>query len=677
MFPVLRFPRRSFAAMLAVSLAGLAWLQAEPHARVAVQETRPALIPVDVAAFDRDGKLVDTLDAGDFIVTVDGKPRAVQSVRLVSRGPGAVTDATARLPRATATLFFAAESARNLLIVIDESSIRLGAEREAVQAAAALADRMGLDDRIGVIRMPIARDARVALTTGRPEVRDSLRQTTGRAVAAGPAGPDMLTPEQRSAMADPGRSTDVGTAANEREAPPAAAPLPDRAAEDETGVAPNALVSLRAMLTGMKTAPGRKVIGLFSAGLPPGSSGRVDDVAIAASAAHAVIYAFGLQEGHGELTSASDTAALERLARSTGGTFTPLGRNADRSIDHVVRDLGACYVLSIERAASDFDGKRHALRIETSRRQVVLRAPAWLVPHADAADIVPAALRAEPEAPMVTEGAAGAPAVRPAPPAKPSAEAAPRDAEAQRLLARAADYVSGYEREYSMLVAEETYSQNVRSLRQQTRSDLLLVHQEGTGTWVSFRDVFEVNGKPVRDREDRLRRLFLDPSAEAQTQLQAIKEESSRYNVPLFALKFLDDRNVWRSRFSVSGTKDVDGVATIRLAFQEMARPTMVRNRDDEDIAAKGWFLIDPVSGAITGSQMHFDFSDGSVIDFTVKYGRDTTMGMWVPVEMTEVFSRAGYANGGSPSVILDARATYSRFRRFQVKADTEITIKK
>ena len=54
MFPVLRFQRRSVAAMLAVSVAGLAWLQAEPHARVAPQDTRPASIPVDVAAFDRD-----------------------------------------------------------------------------------------------------------------------------------------------------------------------------------------------------------------------------------------------------------------------------------------------------------------------------------------------------------------------------------------------------------------------------------------------------------------------------------------------------------------------------------------------------------------------------------------------------------------------------------------------
>jgi len=54
-----------------------------------------------------------------------------------------------------------------------------------VAAVLALVDRFGLDDRIGVVRIPIARDSRVALTTERPDVRAALRQVVGRATRAG------------------------------------------------------------------------------------------------------------------------------------------------------------------------------------------------------------------------------------------------------------------------------------------------------------------------------------------------------------------------------------------------------------------------------------------------------------------------------------------------------------
>ena len=81
-----------------------------------------------------------------------------------------------------------------------------------------------------------------------------------------------------------------------------------------------------------------------------------------------------------------------------------------------------------------------------------------------------------------------------------------------------------------------------------------------------FRDVFEVDGKPVRDREDRLQKLFLAPSPDAYAQLVRIKEESARYNIgsvdrninlPLFALQFLRAEHRTRSRFKISGAAGV------------------------------------------------------------------------------------------------------------------------
>ena len=59
------------------------------------------------------------------------------------------------------------------------------------------------------------------------------------------------------------------------------------------------------------------------------------------------------------------------------------------------------------------------------------------------------------------------------------------------------------------------------------RSDVLVIANQATG-WVVFRDVFEVDGKAQRDRDERLMKLFLKPDADTFRQAQRIAEESAR-----------------------------------------------------------------------------------------------------------------------------------------------------
>ena len=60
------------------------------------------------------------------------------------------------------------------------------------------------------------------------------------------------------------------------------------------------------------------------------------------------------------------------------------------------------------------------------------------------------------------------------------------------------------------------------------RSDFLLVSVSTAQDWVPFRDVFEVDAQPIRDREQRLSRLFLNPSPDSLQQANRIQEESAR-----------------------------------------------------------------------------------------------------------------------------------------------------
>jgi hypothetical protein len=193
----------------------------------------PAAMPVDVVVVDRDGKPVDGLGPDGFTAAVDGKPRRVLWVRHVSRGPGSVVEALRRQAGRTDTLSFAAEPARSLLVVIDELSIQPGAERAATQAAAALVDRLGLDDRVGVLRVPIPSDTQMTLTTERPEVRAAFRQVVGQAAAAGARpNPSAATERQAAGAVDPTRVTGDPERVTVAERPPTETPRPWRATKD-------------------------------------------------------------------------------------------------------------------------------------------------------------------------------------------------------------------------------------------------------------------------------------------------------------------------------------------------------------------------------------------------------------------------------------------------------------
>src|SRR4051812_39871961 len=96
--------------------------------------------------------------------------------------------------------------------------------------------------------------------------------------------------------------------------------------------------------------------------------------------------------------------------------------------------------------------------------------------------------------------------------------AGPRPASAQEpslstVLERAGRYVTEYKRQLSGIVAEEAYDQNVESApgarapgtpHRVLKSDYLLIRLPNADRYRGFRDVFEVDARPVRDRQERL-----------------------------------------------------------------------------------------------------------------------------------------------------------------------------
>ena len=131
-------------------------------------------------------------------------------------------------------------------------------------------------------------------------------------------------------------------------------------------------------------------------------------------------------------------------------------------------------------------------------------------------------------------------------------------------------------------------------------SDILLVGIGGT--WVEFRDVFEVGGRPVRDHVARLEALLGGP--DVLVKAQRIADESARYNgsliprninVPTMALTYLMRGNQSRSFFKLAGGGDDK---TLIVGFQETARPPLIHS-DRGTTETSGRFWIDPSSGAV------------------------------------------------------------------------------
>jgi len=270
----------------------------------------------------------------------------------------------------------------------------------------------------------------------------------------------------------------------------------------------------------------------------------------------------------------------------------------------------------------------------------------------------------------------------------------------ETVLTRAAAYVSALHEQLSGIVAEESYVQEARNRsgshlarnptsphRVRLKSDLLLVRPAGSERYVEFRDVFEVNGSAVRDRADRLSRLFLDPQGNA-NQVRAIIDESARHNIgtiprnlntPMLALFFLQTAQQPRFKFKragrnqpgLTGLANPGGRATFRVTtemwvveFKETQRRTVIRTYEGKDFPAAGRFWIDPDTGAVLMSELVMDGADVSAV-IDVSYQSEPLLGFRVPIEMRERYV-ARYE-------LVEGVATYGRFRQFQVRTDEEI----
>ena len=255
----------------------------------------------------------------------------------------------------------------------------------------------------------------------------------------------------------------------------------------------------------------------------------------------------------------------------------------------------------------------------------------------------------------------------------PALQWTPNGFDLDPLLVAAGGYLEQYERDVTAVIAQEDYLQRVpvEAKFRRLRSDLLIVAEANVG-WVEFRDTFEVDERPVRDRDNRAADLFLKPNPNAQQQAKRIAGESARFNlspqryafnrtlnVPLTALRFLRRPNQSRSTFQID-RRDATGVV---VGFKETASPRLIASEDSA--AASGSFTLDPESGRVLRTEFTLPSRRVSGT-FTVEYAEQPALELWLPSAMVERYVFPG-------GVMMDGRATYSNFRMFRVETKTII----
>ena len=270
---------------------------------------------------------------------------------------------------------------------------------------------------------------------------------------------------------------------------------------------------------------------------------------------------------------------------------------------------------------------------------------------------------------------------------------APLAAQPQDALSRIQAYVEKFQRELPSIVAEEHYVQvltrtnvqsgdavesgrldSLTSGKRVLRSDVLMVTVPGTVGWVLFRDVFEVDGQRIRDREDRVLALLKSPDADSVAQARRLANESSRYNLgrvqrttnlPDSALQYLKASSASRMKFEAPRRAGaVDGAETVVIRFTETARPTLVTTLRGSNVPASGQVWAHAATGAIV--KIEYKLSDMSTDGvFVIEYAYDEQSGLRLPAKMTERYV--------SPSEDVRATAQYSNVRRFNVSTNESL----
>ena len=248
------------------------------------------------------------------------------------------------------------------------------------------------------------------------------------------------------------------------------------------------------------------------------------------------------------------------------------------------------------------------------------------------------------------------------------------------VMRRVADYVSAYGDKAAIVVCTERYVQetdgNTADAQQSrmTVAEFAIVKVATIRGWLGFRDVIEVDGRSLTDRDDRLVRLLTSPG-DRYDEARRLTAESARFNigrvvrnfnVPTTVLFYFTRDHQERFKFTAKGVRP-DG--SWEIAYRETQHPTLIRTPEGKSVPSDGAIWVNPADGTVLRTMLKVGgmgigapkgTRGAGTIDVT--YTRVATLDMWLPESMLEQFE----IKDRDTWETITGRASYSNYRQFQ-----------
>jgi VWFA-related protein len=412
---------RSIGAVLAVSLASVV-SSVSPAAQQARFRSTVDIIAVDAQVIDKDGYPIAELGPEAFEVSINGHKRKVVSAQFLRHSRNA-TRADAMLPDSLAETPIG--DGRTIVLAVDNGSFETGSAGEAMTALKHFVARLEPADRVGLFVFPTG--IWIPPTTDRSSVGIRLDRTIGEKqtirshynlsvseivdITAQSSNPNSFLTMRTAPVVDDATlaQMDPVRAVRSRECPGEADCMARIYAEGMTLAAQleqqteASLVGLEDLLARLTTLPGRKSVLLVSAGVlvsdRPDGRPLIGDVGRilgqTAARANAVVYTIHIDShtpGYGSASKRGvgssergrertmQASFLDEFSSAAGGSRLYVGvGGGDTAFDRVLREASAHYLLGVEPADQDRDGKARQLRVKVTRRGVTVRNRQWVL----------------------------------------------------------------------------------------------------------------------------------------------------------------------------------------------------------------------------------------------------------------------------------------------------------
>jgi VWFA-related protein len=401
------------------TLCGAGQQPANPQKPIPTFRSALDVITVDVQVIDRNGLPVPGLGPDKFDVTINGRRRRVLSAELIeSRSATSLTPEERAF--ATAGPPVRPTLARVVYIAIDCLSFDASASRHVIATAQQFIDRLPPTDEVGLFAYP--QGPQIGPTTDHARVRSSLTTVMGQRDL--PSHQFHLRPAEivdLSGVASFGQGQNalLQSVIRRECGDPVEATCEQRLLLEITGAAlyyegqGNAgLGMLRSLLEQLSVINGRKTLVLISGGMlasdVPGGRPDIGELGILvgkeAARSNTSIYTLFLDTSALDRFQAQVRGAdknlqseardsevlgrwLDQFSGAAGGALFKLQvGSGEYAFDRVLREISAYYMLGVEPADEDRDGRTHEIKVKANQKNLVTRGSRWVtVPKRGAA----------------------------------------------------------------------------------------------------------------------------------------------------------------------------------------------------------------------------------------------------------------------------------------------------